>query len=451
MSRLVDIAKYQGIAIEKEIVVDAGERYEQLKDEVRDKLNKDHAEIFLGSLFDMKVQEEAKDWIGVYVRDWVKKNGFIEKYSTIEQLIDAISYDILDISILKPLVVKRGVTDIFVDDYDDIYYDNYLEGRRPYEKKFKSREEMLFIMKKIAAAAGKNLSAEEPVVNAQIGNNRFNIVLSKDMKGIGEKHYINIRVHRDEQLTEEELIKSGLITQTAAEFMRDVARCKKIAGIIGGATGTGKTTTLDTLVLANIDSSERQDIIQDENELRAKAKRPKQNVIELYTKPSSRKETEFTIARLIEDVALRNKPDRIIVGEVRKGEDGDRLLYAFQTGHLGWTTIHAESAEGVIVRLAEMIRMYKPNVSWEEIENSIFRIIDVIVFIELITINGIERRRVTEIVELHRDKNTNKNELRHIFKYDTQENILKQVNTITDSLAEKMRKREINPDRWLKL
>lgn len=449
MSRLVDIAKYQGIAIEKEIVIDASEKYEQLKDEVRDKLNKEHAEIFLGSLFDLKVQEEAKDWIGVYVRDWVKKHGLIEKYPTIEELINAIAYDILDISILKPLVTKRGITDIYVDDEDDIYYDNYLEGRRPYEEKFKSREEMLFIMKKIAAAAGKNLSAEEPVVNAQIGNNRFNIVLGKDMKGIGEKHYINIRVHRDEQLTEEELIKSGLVTKEAADFIRDVARCKLIAGIIGGVVGTGKTTTLDTLVLANIDPWERQNIIQDENELRAKAKRPHQKIIELYTKPSSRKETEYTIARLIEDVGLRNKGDRTIVGEVRKGEDGDRLLYSFQTGHLGWTTIHADNAEGVVVRLGEMIRMYKPNVSWEEIENSIYRIIDIIVFIELIKINGVEKRRITEIVELHR--NEKKNELRHIFKYDTKEGILKRVNKITDKLAEKMRKREINPERWLKL
>lgn len=450
MSRLVDLAKYQGVAVEKEIVIDASEKYDQLLDEVRDKLNDEHSDIFLGSIFDVTVQDEAKDWIGVYVRDWIKKHGVIEKYNTIEALIDAIAYDILDISILKPLVNKKGVTDIFVDGPDEIYYDNYLEGRMSYPEKFKSHDEMLFIMKKIASAAGKNLSAEEPVVNAQIGNNRFNVTLGVDKKGIGSDHYINIRVHRDEQLSTDELINSGLVTKEAVDFISDVAKCKKIAGIVGGPTGSGKSTTLDALILSSIESWERQDIIQDENELRAKAKRPHQKIVELFTKVSSRKETEFTISRLIEDVALRNKPDRIIVGEIRKGEDGEKLLYAFETGHLGWTTAHAGNARGVVRRIAKMVMTTRPNAKVEEIEDDIFGVIDIIIFIDLIKVGGIEKRRITEIVELYQDEDFG-NQLRHIFRYDTKEGKLKRVNTISEYLTEKMEKSEIPADRWVEL
>lgn len=450
MSRLIDLAKYQGVAVEKEIVVDAGERYTELLDGVRDKLNDEHPDIFLGSIFDKNVQDEAKDWIGVYIREWIKKNGMIDKYNTIDELIDSISYDILDISILKPLVEMPGVTDIFVDSPSEIYYDNYLEGRRKHKESFKSEEEMLFIMKKIASAAGKNLSAETPVVNAQIGNNRFNVTLGVGSKGIGSNHYINIRVHRDTQLTKEELIESGMVTQEAVDFITDVARCKKVAGIIGGPTGSGKSTALDALVLSSIEDWERQDLIQDENELRAKAKRPNQNVVELFTKVSSRKETEYTISRLIEDIALRNKPDRIIVGEIRKGEDGEKLLYAFETGHLGWTTAHAGNARGIIRRIAKMVMTTRPNSEVEEIEDDIFGVIDILIFIDLIKVGGVEKRRITEIVELYQDENF-KNEFRHIFKYDTKEGKLIRLNPISPSLIDKMEKSEIPTDRWANL
>jgi len=450
MSRLIDIAKYQGIAVEKEIIVDAGEKYKQLLDHVRENLQKEHKEIFLGSIFDSNVQKVAKDWIAIYIRDWVKKHGLIEKYTKIEELIDAIAYDILDISILRPLVDLRGVTDIYVDGYDDIYYDNYLEGRQQYKEKFKNEEEMLFVMKKIAQAAGDNLTADNPVVNAQIGNNRFNLILKKSMLGVGDKHYMAIRVHRDEQLTREELVESGIITEEGADFVKDIAKCDKIAGIVAGPTGAGKTTTLDTLILANIDPWERQDIIQDENELRAKAKRPHQKIVELFTKEATNEKANFTIARLIEEIALRNKPYRIIIGEIRKGADGEKLLYANETGHLGWTTGHAGSARGTIRRFGKMIRTTRPNATIEEIEDDIFSLIDIIIFIDLIKIGGIKKRRVTEIVELYQDENFN-NELIHIFKYDTKDGKLKRVNPISNTLAEKMGKCEVNPDRWIKV
>ena len=448
MSRLIDVAEYKGIAVEKELVIDAGERYKQLLDDVRNKLNKEHSDIFLGSIFDSKVQDEAKDWIGVYVRDWIKKHGMIDKYSTIEALIDAISYDILDISILKPLVNKRGVTDIFVDDYNYIYYDNFYEGRKPYEEKFKSDEEMLFIMKKIAAAAGKNLSAEEPAVNAQIGNNRFNVTLSKEKKGIGGKHYISIRVHRDGEITKKEIIASGMITKEGKEFIEDVSRSKYISGMVAGATGTGKTTTLDSLILSSIETWERQIIIQDEDELRAKFKRPQQNIVELYTKKSPRKETEYTIARLIEEIALRNKPDRIIVCEIRLGPDGAMLLYAFETGHLGWTTIHAGSAKKTPKRLAKMIRTTRPNASDAEILDDIYGLLDIVIFIKLIRINGIEKRRITEIAEFTQDDD-GKNGIRYIFKYNNKKDALERVGTISEELTEKLQDAGIDPTRWV--
>lgn len=451
MSRIIDLAKYQGeqINIERKVNIDDAEKYESLLDYVRDNMNSKHAEIFLGSIFDSKVQKEAEDWIGVYVREWVRKNGSIDKYETIESHIQTVCYDILNLGVLTPLTRMKGVTDIFVDGPNKIYYDNYLEGRVPYNEVFKDEAEMLYIMKKIAAAAGKNLNAQEPVVNAQIGNNRFNLMLSRKHKGLGDYHYIAIRVWTDEQLTIDDLIESRMLTHEVAEFIKDAAMSKKIAGLIGGPTGSGKSTALDALIISNIPDWERIDIIQDEDELRATFKYPNKDIISMLTKKGSNEETTYTIARLIEEVSLRNKPDRIIVGEIRKGEDGEKLIYVYTTGHLGWTTGHGNSAIGMVRRIAKMVLTTRPTATIEEIEDDIYATMDIIVFIDLVRVKGREKRRIKEVVELYYSDDGTKKEYRPIFKYNDSIDALERINSISPILATKMRDCEIDPSRWL--
>lgn len=448
---IVDVAKYQGEKItlrDDKKQKEYGEKYKDLLDYARDQLNKEHPDLFLGSLFDPTIQKEAHGYIKEYVKAWIKSFGLIKEIGSIEETTELIFNDILNLGVLRPILDEKGVTDIFADGPDKIYYDQ--DGKKVYSTvKFRDERDMLMVMKKLASAVGKPLNAQEPVVNAQIGKNRFNVTLGQEEKGLGSKHYIAIRVHRLESFQTEELVGAGQITQEAADFLKDMAQSKEIAGMFFGPTGSGKTTSLDTFIIAKLPPDERTFVIEDEPEMRAAQKYPDKNIIEMVVKKGNSEETTYSIARIIEEVALRAKPDRVFISEIRKGEDGEKFLYAMASGHKGWSTGHSDSAKGSIRRLAKMVMQTRPKAEIKEVEDDIYGLFDIIVYINVIKVNGKNVRKVTDIVELYQNLD-GKNEFRPIFQYSRKEG-LKRVGVISQSLAKKLEDQEINPERWLAL
>jgi len=450
---VVDIAKYQGESVSecldsKKDGSDYGARYEELLNFTRDKVNKEHPDLFLNSVFDPRVQEEAKDWIAQYVREWIKTNGTLKECGTVEETINIISDDILSLGILSPIIEIKGVTDIYADAPDKIYYE--VNGEKQYpDIKFRNEDDMLRVMKRLASAAKEPLNAENPVVNAQVGKNRFNVALGRQKKGLADNHKITIRVHRVEQFSAEELVEAGQISQEGAEFLKDIAQSKEIAVMFFGPTGSGKSTSADTFIISNIPDEERTIVIEDEPELRAREKYPNKNISEFITKKGQTTTSSYSMARIVEEVALRAKPDRVIIGEIRKGEDGEKFLYAASTGHKGLTTGHADSGRGGVKRVAKMVQQTRPQASTKEIEDDIFAVIDIIVYIKIIKINEKKVRKLTEIIELYQDDEGN-NHYRDIFKY-TRKDGLKRVNTISEKLAQKLEDQEVDAARWLKV
>lgn len=451
---VVDIAKYQGETVSDYLESknkgesDYGERHEELLNFTRDKINKEHPDLFLNSVFDPRVQEEAEDWIAQYVKEWIKTNGTIKECGTIEETIKIISDNILNLDILTPILEEKGVTDIFADGQGNIYYEAYGE-HVDQGIKFRSEDDMLRVMKRLASAVGKPLNAEIPVANAQIGKNRFNVTLGRNKKGLADDHKIVIRVHRVEQFTPEELIKAEQITQEAADFLRDMAQSKEIAGMFFGPTGSGKSTSLDTFIISNMPDEYRIHNIEDEPELRSKEKYPNKKISEYITKVGQTEASTYGIARIIEEVSLRAKPDVINIGEIRKGVDGAMYLYAIASGHKGWSTGHSGSGRQGVKRIAKMVQQTRPQASTKEIEDDIFDSLDIIVFIKAIKVNGKKVRKVTEIIELYQDDKGN-NQYRDIFKY-TRKDGLKRLNTISEKLAQKLEDQEVDSTRWLKV
>lgn len=448
----IDISKYKGNALAQEEVVKEKEpgskRYQTLKEYTTEKLIKEQPDLLLGSIFDPVVQAKAKDYIGLYVKEWIAENGKLSNFDTVEDTIASIFNDILNLGVLQPFVEMKGVTDVYADGPGKIYYDK--DGERVHTNaKFKNEKEMLVVMKKLASAAKKNLNKENPVINAQIGKNRFNVTLGQSEGGIGSQHYISIRVHRLEQFSVQELINAGQITQEAADFLHDIAQCKEIGGMFFGPTGSGKTTSLDTFIFANLPDKERVFLIEDEAEMRAAQKYPQKNIVELVVKKGVNEESSYSISRLIEDVSLRARPDRVFVSEIRRGEDADRFLYANSCGHPGYSTGHSYSALGSIKRLGKMVLQTRPKAELKEVEDDIFALLDIIVFIKPIKINGKKIRKVVDIVELYQDDKGN-NYFNPIFKYKRTTG-LKRIGVISESLATKLEDEEIPHEMWLKL
>ncbi|MEW9124673.1 MAG: ATPase, T2SS/T4P/T4SS family [Thermotaleaceae bacterium] len=453
MSSLVDIAKWQGENISKtteeskDTVQMEDKRYDELLSYARDKVNEEHPDLFLTSVFHKEVQEEARGWIAQYCREWIKRKGIINKNISVEDTITRIANSILSLDVLEPLLQIKGVTDIFVDSPDKIYYEANGETYYP-DVRFRSEEDMIRVMKKLASTAGKSLNAENPVVNAQIGKNRFNISLGRNRKGLARKPNISIRVHRIEQFEPQELIEAEQVNQEIVDFLKDCAKCKKIGGMFFGPTGSGKSTSLDALVVASVPDDERTIIIEDEAEIRGAEKYPKKNIIEYVTKKTKSKDTTYTMARLVEDVALRAKPDRLVIGEIRKGEDGDKFLYAMATGHMGWSSGHSISAKEGVARLAKMVEQIRPNATKQEIIEDIFSVLDIIVYNDFYKINGKKVRKLAEIMELYQD-DEGKNHYRMLFKHDFKKGFIK-VNPISEKLAYKLETCGIDSTRWLK-
>jgi pilus assembly protein CpaF len=308
---------------------------------------------------------------------------------------------------LEDLLRVPTVSEIMVVDREHIYIEKsgVLEnsGRR-----FTSDETTLAIIERIVSRVGRRIDKSQPLVDARLWDgSRVNAVIPP-LAVSGP--CITIRKFPSRRLKVDDLIAKGSMTPTVAAFLK-AAVLARANIIIAGGTGSGKTTLLNCLS-DFIPDKERIVTIEDTAELQL----AKEHVVRLETKTANVEgRGEYTIRDLVKN-ALRMRPDRVVVGECRSGESLD-MLQAMNTGHDGsMTTIHANSAEDVILRLEVLVQM-AADLPVESIHRQIASAVDLIVQQARLRDGS---RRITQIAEVvDYDEITKQMRLKDLFMLET--------------------------------
>ncbi|MCQ4670221.1 ATPase, T2SS/T4P/T4SS family [Lactonifactor longoviformis] len=266
-----------------------------------------------------------------------------------QEIRQELFYSVRKLDVLQELVEDDEVTEIMVNGWEQIFVER--RGRITlWEKTFTSQEKLWDVIQQIAAGCNRVINTSRPIVDARLKNGaRVNAVIEPvALNG----PILTIRRFPDHPITMEDLIAGNSITREGAECLIQMVR-QKHSMLIGGGTGAGKTTFLNALS-CYIPSEERIVTIEDNAELQIQGIT---NLVRLEAKLSNLEDSpQITIRDLIK-TALRLRPDRIIIGEVRSSEAVD-LLQAVNTGHEGsLSTAHANSAADMVSRLETMVLM----------------------------------------------------------------------------------------------
>lgn len=255
---------------------------------------------------------------------------------------------------LRPYMLEDSVTDILINGPDRVFVERY--GKLEHVPViFPSETALLELSAAIAAQVGRVMDLKRPVVDARLPDgSRVNIIappLSVDGTTI------SIRKFSKRPITLDVMVEQGNISQNLAEFLKLCGKCR-LNIVISGGTGSGKTTLLNA-ISEHIDPHERIVTIEDAAELRLQ----QPHVVRLETRPFAvgmAREDEVTMRDLVRN-ALRMRPDRILVGEVRGPEAFD-MMQAMNTGHEGSiTTVHANHPRDAVARLENMVNMANLN------------------------------------------------------------------------------------------
>jgi len=307
-----------------------------------------------------------------------------------QQIVREIADDILGYGPLEPLLSDDDVTEVMVNAYDRIY----VERAGKIEKTnvaFVDNAHVLRIVDKIVSQVGRRIDEASPMVDARLPDgSRVNAIIPPlSLKG----PTLTIRKFSRDPYTMDDLVNFGSITPNAAQFLAACVK-GKLNILISGGTGTGKTTTLNA-VSAFIPNDERIVTIEDAAELQLQ----QEHVITLESRPANIEgQGEIRIRELVRN-ALRMRPDRIIVGEVRGAETLD-MLQAMNTGHEGsLTTIHANTPRDALARLETLVMTAGVELPHRAIREQISSAFDLLVQITRL-VDG--SRRITAITEVLR-------------------------------------------------
>lgn len=291
---------------------------------------------------------------------------------------------------IMPLIHDDTVNDILINAHDKIY----VERNGKLEKTnitYPTDEEVLKVAQKIVKSVGRNIDLRRPLVDARLlDGSRVNIIappLAVDGTSI------SIRKFAKRGITLQRMAEQNNISPQLADFLRILGRVR-LNIIISGGTGSGKTTLLNAI--SNfIDDNERVVTIEDAAELQLM----QPHLVRLETKPistDSNEREEVSMRDLVKN-ALRMRPDRILVGEVRGPEAFD-MMQAMNTGHEGsLTTIHANHPRDALSRLENMVSMANLNIPFTSIRYQIASAINVIIQVSRMR-DG--HRRITHVCEI---------------------------------------------------
>ena len=265
-----------------------------------------------------------------------------------QQIITEIENDILGIGPIEALLHDPTISDILVNGYDKVYVERFGKLELTLVK-FNDNNHLMKIIDRIVTKVGRRIDESSPMVDARLADgSRVNAIippLAIDGPSLSIRRFAVVDMALDDLVEKDEL------TDYMAEFLKAAAQAK-VNILISGGTGSGKTTILNAI--SNfIPNNERIITLEDSAELQLQLP----HVLRLETRPANIEgKGEVTLRDLVRN-ALRMRPDRIVIGEVRSGEAFD-MLQAMNTGHEGsLTTVHANNARDALSRLENMIFM----------------------------------------------------------------------------------------------
>ncbi len=313
------------------------------------------------------------------------------QYSALQEKISLrqeLFYSIRRLDVLQELIEDNSVTEIMVNGPDHIFIER--QGRiQQWDKRFTSQEKLEDVIQQIVGRCNRVINESIPIVDARLENGaRVHAVVEPVALG---GPILTIRRFPDEPITMDKLISLGSVTRECADFLAKLVQAR-YSILIGGGTGSGKTTFLNALS-AYIPADERVITIEDNAELQIQGVA---NLVRLEVKAANtRGGAEVTIRDLIK-AALRMRPDRLIVGEVRGAEAVD-LLQALNTGHDGsLSTLHSNSSRDTGSRLETMALMGM-DLPLEAVQRQIVSGVDVLVHLGRMRDKS---RKVLEVAEV---------------------------------------------------
>jgi pilus assembly protein CpaF len=315
-----------------------------------------------------------------------------ERITTEERqlLVAGIVDDVLGYGPIEPLLNDESITEIMVNGHRQVF----VERRGKLEEtgvQFASDEHLLRVIDRVVAAVGRRVDEASPMVDARLADgSRVNVIIPPlALRG----PVLTIRKFSRDALTADDLVALGSLSADAVAFLRACV-CGKLNVLISGGTGVGKTTLLNALS-SFIPGDERIITVEDAAELHLQQR----HVVSLESRPSNIEgQGEVRIRDLVRN-ALRMRPDRIIVGEVRGPETVD-MLQAMNTGHEGsLTTIHANTPRDALSRLETLVLTAGVDLPLRAIREQISSAFDLVVQVSRL-VDG--SRRVTHITEVLR-------------------------------------------------
>jgi pilus assembly protein CpaF len=300
------------------------------------------------SVLDKVERSELRREISGLVTDFLAADNRPMRSEDSEALTDELIDEVLGLGPLEPLLADPSVADVLVNSYRNVYVERFGRLERT-EVQFRDERHLMRIIDKIVSRVGRRVDESQPWVDARLEDgSRVNVIIRPCAI---DGPTVSIRKFSRDPLTLDRLVDIGTLTPEAVNLLRGLVEAR-LNILISGGTGSGKTTMLNALS-AFIDPTQRIVTIEDAAELQLK----QDHVVRLETRPASAEGTAAVNQRELVKNALRMRPDRIIVGEVRGSEAFD-MLQAMNTGHDGsMTTIHANTARDALSRLEQMVAM----------------------------------------------------------------------------------------------
>ena len=361
----------------------AGAGWGQMKRRVRDALLEE-----IGPKLSGTKPQELSAVVSAHLDQALKKAEVSVNPAERLRFVGEVAADLLGYGPLNPLLEDPSVTEIMCNSYDDIWVER--SGRIEHTSaSFIDEGHFRQVIEKIVVSVGRRIDENSPMVDARLPDgSRVNVVVPPVSV---YSPVLTIRRFPEDPFQVKDLINFGTISMDLALFL-EACVAAKLNIVVSGGTGTGKTTLLN-VVSSFLPDNERIITIEDAAELRLH----KPHVVSLESRPANIEGSGYIAIRDLVRNALRMRPDRIIVGEVRGPEALD-MLQAMNTGHEGsLTTVHCNSPRDALSRLETMVLMAGYDLPLRAIRQQIASAIDLIVHLDRL---GDGSRRVTVVTEI---------------------------------------------------
>ena len=342
--------------------------YQELKVRIHQKLL-DRVDL---AVMESLTPERLKEEIAILVERLLSEEAMVVNDSERASLVRDIQHEMLGLGPLEPLLADPTISDILVNGHSQVY----VERRGKLERtdiRFADDAHLMKIIDKIVSRVGRRIDESSPMVDARLPDgSRVNAIIPPVAL---DGPIVSIRRFAVIPLKIEDLLQYKTLTPEMASILQGLAKAK-VNMLISGGTGSGKTTMLNILS-GYIPASERMVTIEDAAELQLQ----QPHVVRLETRPPNIEGKGEVTQRSLVKNALRMRPDRIILGEVRGAEAVD-MLQAMNTGHEGsLATIHANTARDALSRLENMIGMaglnLPPKAARQQISSAITAILQI--------------------------------------------------------------------------